>query len=165
MHPPRRRLAGEIWFTWILVAFSAYMLWTAYGVSGFDSLTSAGAYPMVATAVMLLTGIGNVLHTRREQPSPRQGGESALRQFVRELTPPVLVAFTVAIAAYMLLLERLGFVVASYLFLVASMWLLGSRRVGFNLVVAAASLAAVYLVFQTVFSVVLPRGTLLQGLQ
>lgn len=165
MHPPRRRLAGEILFTWTLVAFSAVMLWTAYGISGFDSLTSAGAFPMVATAVMLLTGVGNVVHTRREQPSPRQGGESSLRQFVRELTPPVLVAFTAAIAAYMLLLEPLGFVIASYLFLVASMRLLGSRRVGFNLVVAAASLAAVYLVFQSVFSVVLPRGTLLQALQ
>lgn len=162
MHTPRRRLGGEILFTWILVACSAFMLWTAHGISGFESLTSAGAFPMVATAVMLVTGIGNVVHTRREQPSPRQGGESALRQFVRQLTPGVLVAFTLAIAAYMLLLEWLGFVIASYLFLVASMWLLGSRRVGFNLIVAAASLAAVYLVFQTVFSVVLPKGTLLQ---
>jgi putative tricarboxylic transport membrane protein len=32
-----------------------------------------------------------------------------------------------------------------------------------NLVVSALSLAAIYLVFQTVFSVVLPKGSLIQG--
>lgn len=164
MHTARRRLAGEVVFSIVLVAFAAFMLWTAYGISGFESLTSAGAFPMVATAVMLLTAIANVVHAWREQPSPRTGGESALRQFVRQLTPGVLVAFTLAIALYMLLLESLGFVIASYLFLVLSMRLLGSRRIGLNLIVAALSLAAVYLVFQTVFSVVLPSGTLLKVL-
>jgi putative tricarboxylic transport membrane protein len=47
---------------------------------------------------------------------------------------------------------------------VASMALLGSRRWGLNLLVSALALAAIYVIFQTVFSVVLPSGTLLQGL-
>jgi putative tricarboxylic transport membrane protein len=63
----------------------------------------------------------------------------------------------------MWLLERLGFVVASYLFLVVSMFLLGSRRVLLNLAVSAVSLAAIYVIFQTVFAVVLPKGTWWQG--
>jgi putative tricarboxylic transport membrane protein len=44
------------------------------------------------------------------------------------------------------------------------MRLLGSRRWSVNLGVSALSLAAIYLVFQTVFSVVLPRGTWLRPL-
>jgi putative tricarboxylic transport membrane protein len=163
MHTKRRRLSGEIVFTVLLALLSAFMLWTAYGISGFSSLTSAGAFPMVATGVMVLTGIANIVHTLREEPSARQPGESAPRQFVRELTPPMLVGFAIAITAYMLLLERLGFVVASYLFLVVSMWLLGSRRIVLNLVVAALSLGAIFVVFHTVFSVVLPKGSWIGG--
>lgn len=163
MHTRRRRPAGEIVFSVLLLLLSAFMLWTAYGISGFDSLTSAGAFPMVATAVMVATGIANVVHALREAPTESRIGESAAAKFFRELTPPVLVAFTVAIAVYMWLLERLGFVVASYLFLVVAMFLLGSRRIVLTLVVAAGSLAAIYLIFQTLFSVVLPKGTWLAG--
>jgi putative tricarboxylic transport membrane protein len=163
MHTARRRLAGEIVFSLILVVFSAFMLWTAYGIAGFSSLTSAGAFPLVATGILLITGLINVVHALREAPSDRVDGESLARQFVRQLTPGVLVSFTLAIAVYMVALEWAGFVISSYLFLVVSMWLLGSRRIVLNLVVAALSLAAIYVIFQTVFSVVLPTGKLLQG--
>lgn len=164
MHTPRSRLPGEIVFTVILVLVSAFMVWTAYGISGFESLTSAGAFPMVATAVMLVTALLNLVHTRRASAAPRRDGESTGQAFVRQLTPAVLVGFTLAIAAYMLALEWAGFLVSSYVFLVVAMRLLGSRRMGLNLLVSALSLAAIYAVFQTVFSVVLPTGKLIQGL-
>ncbi|MGE0349120.1 tripartite tricarboxylate transporter TctB family protein [Hydrogenophaga sp.] len=164
MHTKRSRLPGEIAFTVLLLLFSAFMLWTAYGISGFESLTSAGAFPMVVTAVMLITGVLNVVHTLRETPSSAQPGESLARRFVRQLTPPVLLGFVLAIALYMLVLDWAGFLLSSYVFLVVSMWLLGSRRIVLNLVVAALSLAAIHVIFQTVFSVVLPKGKLLQGL-
>jgi putative tricarboxylic transport membrane protein len=63
----------------------------------------------------------------------------------------------------MLTLEWLGFVVSSYLFLAVTMRLLGSTRWRTNLLVSALVLGAVYLVFQTAFSVVLPAGRLWQG--
>jgi putative tricarboxylic transport membrane protein len=59
----------------------------------------------------------------------------------------------------MLLLNKLGFVVSAYLFLVVSMRLLGSVRWLFNLMLSAISLGVVYLIFQTIFSVILPKGT------
>ncbi len=96
---------------------------------------------MVATAVMLITGLVNVVHTLREAPSPPRPGESLPAHFVRQLTPPVMIGFTLAIVVYMLVLEQAGFLVSSYVFLVVSMWLLGSRRIVLNLVVSALSLA------------------------
>ncbi len=42
MHTKRSRLPGETAFTVILLLVSAFMLWTAYGISGFESLSSAG---------------------------------------------------------------------------------------------------------------------------
>ncbi|MDR7149780.1 putative tricarboxylic transport membrane protein [Hydrogenophaga palleronii] len=163
MHLQRSRLPGQIAFTVMLLMFSVFMLWTAYGISGFESLTSAGSFPMLATAVMVITGLVNVMQALRETPSPAQEGESLPRQFMRQLTPGVLIGFTLAIVAYMLALEWVGFLLSSYVFLVISMWLLGSRRIVLNLVVSALSLGAIYMIFQTVFSVVLPSGKLFAG--
>jgi putative tricarboxylic transport membrane protein len=163
MHPPRKRLAGELVFVIGLLVFSLFMLWTAYGISKFESLTSAGAFPMVATGVMVLCALQIVRRTLGLERAEAEPGESIAKQFVRRLTPTVVLTFTAAIAAYMLLLQPLGFLLSSYLFLVISMALLGSRRWGLNLLVSALALAAIYLIFQTVFSVVLPSGSWLQG--
>ena len=164
MHTSRPRLAGELTFTLLLIGFSLFMLWQAYGISRFESITSAGAFPMFATAVMVISGLLIAGQTARAKVAPGAPGESLPRQFVRQITPGVLVSFTLATAVYMGVLDRLGFLLASYLFLVVSMWLLGSRRMVLNLGVSALSLAAIQVIFQTVFSVVLPTGTLLKGL-
>jgi len=164
MHTLRRRLPGELVFSILLVAFSLFMLWQAYSISKFESFTSAGAFPMFAAAVMLISGLIAAGETVKLTPVPGAEGESIWRQFVRQITPGMLVQFVLAIAAYMFLLERLGFVLSSYLFLVVSMRLLGSRKWVLNIWVSALCLALVYLVFKTIFSVVLPSGTLLQGL-
>jgi putative tricarboxylic transport membrane protein len=86
-------------------------------------------------------------------------GENLRQSFVRRITPPVFVLFTLAVVGFMLLLNKLGFVVSAYLFLVVSMRLLGSVRWLFNLMLSAISLGVVYLIFQTIFSVILPKGT------
>lgn len=163
MSTPQRRLAGELSFTILLVLFSLFMLYQAYTISGFESFTSAGAFPMFATFVMVVSGVKIVRDTARVQRLDTSGSASLLRQFASQITPAVIVLFALAIAGYMLLLERIGFLIASYLFLNLSMRLLGGRRFGLNLVISAASLAGIYLVFQTAFSVVLPTGTWLQG--
>ncbi|MDD2882444.1 MAG: tripartite tricarboxylate transporter TctB family protein [Rhodoferax sp.] len=159
----RRRLPGEFVFALLLIVFSLFMLWQAYSISKFESLTSAGAFPMFAATVMLISGLIAAGETARMTPQPGADGESVWRQFVRQITPGMLVQFVVAIAAYMFLLERLGFVLSSYVFLVVSMWLLGSRKLILNLWVSALSLAVVYAIFQTIFAVVLPSGTWLAG--
>ncbi len=163
MSSPRLRLPGELAFSILLVAFSVFMLWQAYAISKFESLSSAGAFPLFATLVLLVTGLMIAGQTARAKPLPGNPGEAVLQQFVRQITPGVLVLFVIAIAVYMVLLEPLGFLVSSYLFLAASMWLLGSRRLVLNLGVSALSLAAIYVIFQTAFSVVLPSGTWIQG--
>ncbi len=163
MHPSRRRLPGELAFSIVLVAFSLFMLWQAYSISKFESFTSAGAFPMFAAAVMLISGLIAAAQTVRMTPAPAAAGESVWRQFVRQITPAMLVQFVIAIATYMFMLERAGFVLSSYLFLVVSMGLLGSRKWFLNLWVSALSLGGVYLIFQTIFSVVLPTGAWLSG--
>ncbi len=158
MHSSHPRLPGELSFMVLIVAFSTFMLWASYNISKFESISSAGAFPMVCAAAMLVTGLMSLLQTARAKLS-LEGDETLLQQFVRKLAPPQLVMFAVLISLYMFLLERLGFLLSSYLFLVSAMQLLGSRRVVLNLLISGGMLIAIYIVFQTAFSVVLPSGT------
>lgn len=164
MASPRERLPGELVFSCLMLLLSAFLLWTAFGISGFKSSTSAGSFPMAAAATMLICSLVIVVQTVPAPMVSGDPGESLPRHFMRSIAPPVLLWTTLAIVIYMLTLERVGFIVGSYLFLIGSMWILGGRRILLNLVVAALVLAAIYVVFQTAFSVVLPTGSLWQGM-
>jgi putative tricarboxylic transport membrane protein len=109
---------------------------------------------------MLVSGLMS-LRQSVKTPLVLEVNEGVIGQFVRKLAPVTLVLFTLLIVAYMLLLEVLGFVVSSYLFLLLSMQVLGSKRLMLNVLVSAMVLAAIFIVFQTAFSVVLPAGSLL----
>jgi putative tricarboxylic transport membrane protein len=57
MHTTHRRLPGELVFSIVLIVFSLFMLWTAYSISKFESITSAGSFPIYAASVLLISGI------------------------------------------------------------------------------------------------------------
>lgn len=158
MPTQRPRLPGELTFMVLLVLGSAFLLWVSFGISRFASVSSPGAFPMACALAMVVSGLVIVRGTARTPPAG--DGEPVLRGFVRAITPLRLVLFTVLIGLYMLGMEWLGFIVASFLFLAAAMSLLGSRRVLLNLVLSALVLAAIFIVFRTAFSVVLPAGSL-----
>ncbi len=158
----RQRLPGEIVFVLLLCAISLFLLWASYDVSGFKSLTSAGMFPMIASAVMVACMGVVLVQTLRSKAEPAEAGESTTGHFMRRVAPKVILMSSLVIAVYMALMEQLGFVVSSYLFLVVGMHVLGSRRVVLNMIVSALVLAAIYVVFQTAFSVVLPEGLLWQ---
>lgn len=159
MHTSHPRLAGELTFMALLVLVSVFLLWASYQISSFDSLAAPGSFPMVCAAAMLVTGLINLVKTAQARLN-LENGETWAQQFVRKVTPLQLVAFSVLIFLYMIGMEYIGFLLASYVFLAASMYLLGSRRVGLNLVISLLVLAAIFVVFRTAFSVVLPAGSL-----
>jgi putative tricarboxylic transport membrane protein len=144
----------------LLVLLAGFSLWAAFGISRFSSISSAGAFPMVCAAAMVITAILTIAGSLRKS-APEASGHSDLRQFITHVMPIRLVLFAAALVGYMLLLETLGFLVSSYLYLLLSMRILGSRRLGMNSLLSLLVLAAVFLVFRTAFSVVLPVGSLL----
>jgi len=160
MTAPERRLPGELTFVLVLLLFSATALWQAFRISGFASWSSPGAVPMLAALVLVGAALRIALAALRRPSADIPDGGTLSAQFGHALLPRVIVAFTLLIALYMFALEPLGFVVSSFLFLAAGMWVLGSRRIVYNLVVSAFSLAVIYVIFQTAFSVVLPAGVL-----
>jgi putative tricarboxylic transport membrane protein len=143
----------------LLVLVSVFLLWASYKISSLDSLAAPGTFPMVCAFAMLVTGLINAVKTARAKLN-LENGETRLQQFGRKVTPVQLIAFTVLIFLYMLGMEYIGFLLASYLFLAVSMYLLGSRRVLLNLAISLLVLVAIFIVFRTAFSVVLPAGSL-----
>jgi putative tricarboxylic transport membrane protein len=160
MDAPRKRVPGELVFVLLLLLFALTALWQAWRIAGFSSWSSPGALPMLAALVMAVTGVKIVVDTRKLPPPEPDPGRSLAGQFVHRVTPAAIVWFTLFIAAYMFLLEPLGFVACSFLFLVGAMYALGERRILRTLAVSALSLAIIYVVFKTAFSVVLPEGIL-----
>lgn len=152
--PPRR--PGEGLFALLLLLASLGLLHQAYGIAGFSSLSSPGVFPMLATATMAGSLLA-VLWQLRRGPAPRErGARRRLARFGREILPPTVIVFVGLIVAYMLALERAGFLLSSLVFLFLSIWYLYRRNPLLVAAISLGSLAAIYVVFRYVFSVLLP---------
>ena len=159
----RTRRQGEIVFAILMVAFSVTAFWQAYAISGFSGLSEPGVFPMLASATMLVSAIV-VLRDSVIRTVPDPEAETGIAAIILKIVPPRLLAVMTMILAYVVAMPLLGFVVSSALFLLAAFWFLWRRGLLISLALTAASLGGVYVVFRKVFQVVLPQGSLLQGL-
>lgn len=151
---PRR--PGEAVFTVFLLLASLFLFWSAYGIAGFEALSSPGAIPMAASAAMIITAAIITVQTFRK---PGNSGELLHRQIL-----PLSVLVTVAlITVYAFLLKPLGFLPTSFLFLIVAIKFLSRRSLAFTLGTATLSVALIYLVFRLIFSVLMPEGIVPEG--
>lgn len=148
---PDRRRPGELVFAGCLLAASLYLLYSAYGIAGFDALSSPGAVPMATTAVMVVSALVVFVRTAR------------LHRFANEtlsgsILPRTVLIFAGLLIAYGILLKPLGFLPTSALFLITAIRILSGRSWGFVLAVSAGSLVGIWLIFRIVFTVLMPAG-------
>lgn len=145
------RRPGELGFAVLLMLASAYLLKEAYGISGFESLSSPGVVPMGTTAVMLVTALIVVLNTRRR---PLLKTET----LARDILPVRAIVFVGLIIGFALLLKPLGFLPTSALFLILSIRFLDARGWVFATGIGLFALIIVWVVFRIVFTVLMPPG-------
>ena len=148
-HSTRR--PGEALFALFIAGLSLFLLWSAYGISGFEALSGPGAVPMAAAATMLITAGIVLVQTLRATPA---AGES-IRS---EILPGPVVVTILMVALYAALLQPLGFLPTSLLFLLVLIRILSGRSVIFCAGVSALSVLLIYLVFRIVFGVLMPEG-------
>ena len=158
MHKPR--LPGELGFCLVLLLFSLTAFYLSYGISGFSSWSSAGSLPLGASLVMCVSSLVIIFRELKKPVPELKLGKTLAQSFFEKVFPARHMIFIFVLIAYMFLLEPLGFITASFLYLVAASLVLGERRYVHMIVSNVVSLAVVYLVFQTAFSVVLPEGLL-----
>ncbi|WP_138473444.1 tripartite tricarboxylate transporter TctB family protein [Poseidonocella sp. HB161398] len=146
-----QRRPGELVFGGLMLASSLGLLWSAYGISGFEALSAPGTVPMATTAVMAASA---AIILMRDMRLPKVQNETV----ARDILPGRVVAIAAMLLAYGALLKPLGFVPASALFLVLAIKLLGHRSWGWTLGISLSTLVLIWVVFRIVFSVLMPAG-------
>jgi hypothetical protein len=135
----------------LLCLASFGLLAKAYGISGFESLSSPGALPMAAAGTMAATSLIIAVKTWR---APAVGGET----IATHILPGAVVAGIAAVTAYAFMLVPIGFLLTSFLFLLVLIRVLSRRSLFFCAWVAAANVLLIYLVFRIIFTVLMPEG-------
>ena len=156
MQSGKTRRPGELAFNIAILAASLFLFYSAYGISGFEALSSPGAVPMATTFVMVIAA---AMIVRQTVARPASTGETLSGNII----PMSIIVTIIAVAGYALLLQPLGFLPTSFLFLFVMTWYLSRRNPLFCLLVSAGIVAGVYLVFRLIFSVLMPPGIVPEG--
>lgn len=146
-----QRRPGELIFGALMVIGSLVLLWNAHGISGFEALSAPGTVPMATTAVMVVTSAIILL---RDLRLPCVAGESV----AKDILPGVVLIIALMLVAYGFLLQPLGFLPTSALFLIAALKLLARRGWLWTVSISIGSLLLVWIIFRIVFSVLMPAG-------
>ena len=158
MDNERRKQPGEGAFGIILLLVSLIFVWQSYEISGFSALSSPGAFPLAASAVMLIAALIVVIGDLRRSRDTEGRLTDKARLFSAQVTPTVVVVFTGFVIGYSALLNVLGFLPTSFLFLFVAIHFLHRGSVFHSFIVALGSLIVIYVIFRLVFTVVLPEG-------
>ena len=156
MKENRKLRAGENFFAWLMMAFSLFVLFQAYLISGFSSISSAGTFPMGAAAIMVVAMALILLNNRKLEKPDADGLKDELRRAAKQVLPKVFLVYAAVIIGYMILIQPLHFLPSSFAFLLVSMIYLKGSTVIKSLIISTITLACIYIVFQFLFRVVLP---------
>ena len=156
MEKDRKLRAGENFFAWILLLFSLFVFLQAYFISGFSSISSAGTFPLAASAVMVLSSCLILLKNRRLEKPETRNLRDELAHAAKVVLPYKFLIYTIIVMAYVILLQPLHFLPSSFAFLVISIIYLKGTTVPKALIISTSILVFIYILFQYVFRVVLP---------
>lgn len=156
MQTSQPRRPGEVVFNVLMVVVSLILLWSAYGISGFEALSSPGAIPMVAAATMLICAGLALRETLRK---PTTSGETV----ARDILPMPVIVTIIAITGFALALKPLGFLPTSLLFLTGLIAYLTRYSLLRSVVLSLLIVGVIYLLFRIVFTVLMPPGIVPEG--
>jgi putative tricarboxylic transport membrane protein len=137
---------GLLIFFGLLGYFFAYQL-ENLKVAGL----SAAFFPSFLFTIMILCGSILV----------KQGVQRAEKIAFPNLHLPKVLPVIVTLVFYVLLMDALGFVISTIVFLVAALWVFGERRKKMLIGVPIVTALAVYFLFTKVFMIVLPEAPFL----
>lgn len=150
---------GEIAFTIVLGLFSLVCLIASLRLFiDAPTLNGEGTAPLIASTVLLLTTLLTLIKARELVPAFDKN--SALGNRVRELLlflfPDKTGLVMIYCLAYAILLQFLGFIISTFLFLVGSMLTLNHEKKLQVFLISIITLACIWVLFQFIFKVQLP---------
>jgi putative tricarboxylic transport membrane protein len=156
MKDDRKLRAGENAFSWLMLLLSLFVLIQAYLISGFSSLSSAGTFPMGASAIMVVASIFILLNNLKLKKTAAGVWKNELRQAVKTVLPNVFLIYSVIVIVYIILIKPFHFLPSSFVFLFISMIYLKGCNVLKAFLISTITIGFIYLIFQYFFRVVLP---------
>lgn len=147
---------GERAFNGLLLIFSLGVFYAAYRISGFSSISSPGAFPIGLSLLMVGSMVVIIIGQLRRAKPDNDGALDEVHRFLSEHFPLTFVIFALLAIGYLALLEPLGFVASTVLFLFVSMVYFNRGRWLMSALIAAGSIVIIYALFTLLFQVYLP---------
>lgn len=152
----------ELGFSVGVSALSAWLVIQSFRYPGDSS-----QFPRFLSSLMLILSIALLLRTLRKRPQEPlaccNDSEATKPDEGSRFRLPVSVTVFLSIIAYILAIQYLGYLVATALFMLGSMWFFGQRRVLVSLAATVLFMALVYVMFVHFFGLRLPEGLFIQG--
>ncbi len=151
--PNHGRPKGEYKMMLVLTVICAALFGSSlYSEGIFQGVTAGpGSIPQLVGAVTLLLIVWlSVQYLRKGYK------EGTFADLIHHLFEREVVILLVTLTIYGFIVEKIHFIPATFLFLVVTMYLLDPRKLILKIVVSAGTLAVLYLIFTTLFRVVLP---------
>ncbi|HWV10745.1 MAG TPA: tripartite tricarboxylate transporter TctB family protein [Pseudomonas sp.] len=155
MNTQKKVPVGERTFCVLLVILSVAVLYQAYLIAGFSSVSSPGAFPLGISIVMLISSV-RVLYELRGKERQSSSWSDAFKRFNHEHFPRHIVVFTLLSIAYLAAIQWVSFYVSTFVFLMASIVYLRRGKLLSALFAATVSVLTIYALFTLAFSVYLP---------
>ncbi len=151
--PEHTRPKGEYKMMAILLIICSALFYDSLRSEGIFQGENAGpgSIPQLVSGLLLLMIIGLSMQFLKKNYKEGSFGDLVHHLFNREV---VILLTTVII--YGLVVETIHFVPATFLFLVSTMYLLEPKKLLLKVGVSAGTLGVLYLIFSTLFQVVLP---------
>jgi len=153
VEPDQVRPKGEYKMMLLLFIICVALFGDSLRSEGFFQGQSAGpgSIPQLVGGALILMIVGLAIQFARKGYKEGTFGDLLHHLFDREV-----VILLITLTIYGFVLETLHFVPSTFLFLVGTMYLLEPKKLLLKVAVSAGTLAGLYLIFSTLFQVVLP---------
>lgn len=147
------RPKGEYKMLAVLFAICGALFYDSLNSEGIFQGVSAGpgSIPQLVGGVLILMILGLTVQFFRKGYKEGTFGDLLHHLFDRDV-----VILLITLTIYGFIVETIHFVPATFLFLVTTMYLLEPKKLWLKVLVSAGTLAVLYLIFTTLFQVVLP---------
>ena len=144
---------GERVFLWLLLVFGIFVLLAALMIPNLENLSSSGVFPIFVGSILILTTVRVLWHNRKRYAGMTWREE--WRRIPAFALPVTVIGYAGILLLYILTTAPLHFLPSSFAFLVISfIFLKGTSPLG-SVVIGAGTLAGIYVLFQTIFRVIL----------
>ena len=130
-----------------LIILSVFAIFQSLKISGNElTTTSPGAFPIFISVLLLVFSIWIFIEGRKKDENPSKD-----KIFTKEIISTIIL-----LILYSLLLESIGFEIATFGFLFLSISYLSKKNTIRNLLISLLTVGIIIFVFKTVFKVILP---------